>query len=260
VHKPCIYFLTFLSFFLSVNNFTVMQILGKEINIPSEDITLAGTLSLPRNLQGKILPAILILPGVRPWNRDGNVIEGIQYSHYKDIAEYLTSAGFIVLRYDKRGIGGSGGSFPPNDFLLAQDAEAAYRWLREQPQVDKDQVVIIAHSQGTRIATMIAEKLEGLAAVVLLAPVLGSKAAEYYKCPVLLARGDKDTVVLQRQVNILLKAFHEAGNKKCRSLLIPGANHIFFDVSQGEPYFNNPSTTIHPMLLKEILSWLREIL
>jgi dienelactone hydrolase len=236
-----------------------MQILEKEINIPSEDITLAGTLSHPQNLQEKFLPAILILPGARPWDRNGNIRNGISYGHYKDIAEYLTSAGFIVLRYDKRGIGGSGGSFPPNDFLLAQDAEAACRWLREQPQVDKDQIVIIAHSQGTRIATMIAEKLEGLAAVALLAPVLGTKAAEYYKCPVLLARGDKDTVVLQRQVNILLKAFHEAGNKECRSLLIPGANHIFFDVSQGEPDFNNPSITIHPMLLKEILSWLREM-
>jgi dienelactone hydrolase len=237
-----------------------MQSIQKEVNILSEDITLAGTLSLPQNSQGKTLPAVLILPGARPWDRNGDIKDGIRYGHYKDIAEYLTSAGFIVLRYDKRGIGGSGGKFPPDDFLLTQDAEATYRWLREQPQVDKNRMIIIGHSQGTRIATLIAEKLEGLAAVVLLSPVLGSKAADYYQCPVLLVRGEKDTIVLPRQVDNLLQAFHNAGNKKCRSLLIPGANHLFFDVSRGEPDYSNPSATIHPMLLKEIVAWLREIL
>ena len=107
---------------------------------------------------------------------------------------------------------------------------------------------------------MIADELKGLAAVALLAPVIGIKAVDYYKCPVLLARGEQDRIVLQKQVNGLEKAFKNAGNKKSRSIQIPGANHIFFDVSRGEPDYDDPSTTIHPSLLKEISAWLQEVL
>jgi len=237
-----------------------MQFSEKEVNISSGDIVLAGTLSLPQDAQEKAFPAVLILVGARPWDRNGNIKESIQFGHYKDVSDYLTSHGFIVLRYDKRGIGKSGGMFPPSEFSLAQDAIAAFHWLREQHQVDKDKIAIIGHSQGTKITSMIADKVEGLAAVILLAPVISTKDANKYKCPVMLVSGENDKIVTSKWMDKLVKAFHDADNKNCSSLLIPKADHLFFDISPGKPNYDDPSATIHPMLLKAISAWLDKIL
>jgi uncharacterized protein len=74
------------------------------------------------------------------------------------IAEYLSERGFVVLRYDKRGIGANGtildnnvwGNLTFND--LKQDAEKALAVLEQQPEVDSNRITILGHSEGTIIA------------------------------------------------------------------------------------------------------------
>jgi dienelactone hydrolase len=78
------------------------------------------------------------------------------------IAEYLSERGFVVLRYDKRGIGENGtildsnawGNLTFND--LKQDAEKALAVLAQQPEVDPNRITIIGHSEGTVIAPRVA--------------------------------------------------------------------------------------------------------
>lgn len=78
------------------------------------------------------------------------------------IAEYLSERGFVVLRYDKRGIGENGtilnsnvwGNLTFND--LKQDAEEALAVLAQQPEVDPNRITIIGHSEGTVIAPRVA--------------------------------------------------------------------------------------------------------
>jgi uncharacterized protein len=77
------------------------------------------------------------------------------------IAEYLSERGFVVLRYDKRGIGENGtildsdawGNLTFND--LKQDAEKALAVLAQQPEVDPDRITVLGHSEGTVIAPRI---------------------------------------------------------------------------------------------------------
>ena len=74
------------------------------------------------------------------------------------ISQYLTERGFVVLRYDKRGIGANStiinsnvwGNVTVND--LIHDAERALNVLMRQPEVDPKGISIIGHSEGTVIA------------------------------------------------------------------------------------------------------------
>jgi hypothetical protein len=77
----------------------------EDIRIPANGFSLAGTVSKPANAIGK-LPAVILVSGSDPTDRDENV-SGIPI--FGQIADALADAGFIVLRYDKRGVGQSGG-------------------------------------------------------------------------------------------------------------------------------------------------------
>src|SRR5215217_3385885 len=78
------------------------------------------------------------------------------------IAEHLSERGFVVLRYDKRGIGENGtildsdawGNLTFND--LKQDAEKALAVLAQQPEVVPDRITVLGHSEGTVIAPRVA--------------------------------------------------------------------------------------------------------
>jgi pimeloyl-ACP methyl ester carboxylesterase len=87
------------------------------------------------------------------------------------IADYLTRAGFAVLRYDDRGYGKSTGDFGTATTLdFANDAEAALEFLRKDPRIIKDKIGIIGHSEGALIAPIVASADPGVAFIVMLAP------------------------------------------------------------------------------------------
>jgi hypothetical protein len=69
-------------------------------------IRLSGTLTLPPGAGPH--PAIVLIPGSGPVDRDGSVL-GHQF--YLVLADHLTRQGFAVLRNDKRGLGKSEGDF-----------------------------------------------------------------------------------------------------------------------------------------------------
>jgi uncharacterized protein len=78
------------------------------------------------------------------------------------IAEYLSDRGFVVLRYDKRGIGENmtivdsnvWGNLTFNE--LKHDAERALNLLIQQPEVVPKRISIIGHSEGTIITPRVA--------------------------------------------------------------------------------------------------------
>ena len=79
-----------------------------------------------------------------------------------DIAQYLSERGFVVLRYDKRGVGGNytildsnvWGNNTGNDQI--QDGKKALNILVQQPEVDPKRISIIGHSEGTLYAPRVA--------------------------------------------------------------------------------------------------------
>ena len=131
----------------------------------SAGIRLAGTLSVPDGTGP--FPAVVLIGGTGPGTRDEN-----SYGHkmFVVLADALNRRGIAVLRYDKRGIGASGGDFAAATIPdFASDAEAAVTFLRSCPEIDAKHIGLIGHSEGGAIAPMIAVRNSAVRFVVLMA-------------------------------------------------------------------------------------------
>ena len=127
-------------------------------------ITLAGTLTVPRGAGP--FPAVILVSGSGAQNRDEEV-----YGHrpFLILADHLTRQGIAVLRYDDRGVGGSGGNpATATSKEFADDAYAAFSFLRNQENIDPERTGIIGHSEGGIIAPMLAAKHPEVGFIVLL--------------------------------------------------------------------------------------------
>ncbi|MBD1429569.1 alpha/beta hydrolase family protein [Sphingobacterium litopenaei] len=116
------------------------------------NIQLAGTLTFPKE-QGKY-PAVILLTGSGQQDRDETMFG---HKPFKVLADYLTRNGIIVLRYDDRGAGKSGGSFEAStidDF--SKDAISALEFLKKQKNVDINKIGILGHSEGGLVANLLA--------------------------------------------------------------------------------------------------------
>lgn len=132
----------------------------QKVNIEGK-VKLRGTLTIPQSSEDhSAFPAVLILPGTGKLNRDGNAKYGkMQLNLYRDLAEYITSLGLITLRYDKRGVGESEGKvYKTGMFDLVDDAEAAFRFLRKHPNIKKDKIFVLGHSEGAILATALSSR------------------------------------------------------------------------------------------------------
>ena len=132
----------------------------QSIAIPANGFNLAGTISQPKgspDAKGRF-PAIVMVPGSGPADRDETVY-GVPI--FGQLAGQLADAGYVVLRYDKRGIGQSGGraeTADMNDFT--EDALAALEFVRRRKDVDPDRVAFLGHSEGAWISLVAAQRKE----------------------------------------------------------------------------------------------------
>lgn len=146
-----------------------------DVAFPSGPVTLAGSLTTARGTKGA--PAVVILSGSGPQDRDGNAVRGKGdwdpsawrgSGLYRSIAYALSEAGLTVLRTDDRGCGKSGGDFAAAKLSdLTADAEAAVAYLRSRG--DTGAIGLAGHSEGAVIAPIVASRDEGIRACFLLA-------------------------------------------------------------------------------------------
>lgn len=137
-------------------------------------VALAGTITAPPSLSG---PGIVFISGSGPHNRDG---EEFGHKSFLVPADELTRRGFVVLRYDERGVGASTGHFAAAGTAdFARDAAAAVRALRNDRRLHVGKVFLIGHSQGTLEVAMVAAQDPALAGVVLLGAIGQPVAALY---------------------------------------------------------------------------------
>jgi pimeloyl-ACP methyl ester carboxylesterase len=138
---------------------------GVRFDNPAGHNQLAGTLNVP-NGKGPF-PAVVLVSGTGHNTRDEDV-----WSHkiFLVLADALSRKGIAVLRYDKRGVGGSTGDYDAATTVdFASDAEAAVTWLKAQPEIDPHHVGVLGHSEGGIIAPAVAAEDESVAFVVMIA-------------------------------------------------------------------------------------------
>jgi len=169
------------------------------VTIAANGFNLAGTLSQPSGPATKgRYPAILMIGGSGPTDRD-ETVAGIPI--FAQIAGDLADGGYYVLRYDKRGVGKSGGraeGVSIDDYI--EDAAAALRSLRERKDVDDKHLVVFGHSEGAWVALAVAARDGDVAALVMAAGPSGTG-------------GD---LVLEQQQYLLGKTTLSAAEKQSR--------------------------------------------
>lgn len=131
--------------------------------IPAAGFNLGATVTKPANSTGR-LPAVILVTGAGVGDRDGYAL-GIPT--LGQLAGALADAGFLVVRYDKRGYGQSGGraeSATIADF--AEDVRTVMRWLAKRQDVDQKRIALVGHGEGAWVALLAAEREKKFAAVV----------------------------------------------------------------------------------------------
>jgi dienelactone hydrolase len=127
-------------------------------------VRLAGTLIRPDGAGP--FPTVVFVTGSGPQDRNEELLG---HKPFLVIADYLARHGIASLRYDDRGFAKSTGNFQAATSAdFADDAEAAVRWVRGQPDIAPDHVGIIGHSEGGLIAPMVAARSKDVAFIVLL--------------------------------------------------------------------------------------------
>ena len=119
-------------------------------------VTTNAQLSYPAIGKGPF-PGVLLVPGAGP--ADMNYTAGENAKLFWQIGQFLSERGFVVLKYDKRGIGENDtiinnnlwGNTTYND--LKQDAQKAVNVLIQQPEVNTKKISLIGHSEGGEIVT-----------------------------------------------------------------------------------------------------------
>jgi len=139
----------------------------EEVTFASVGTRLAGTLAMPDSAGP--FPAVLLLPGSGQVDRNESH-RRMPINALREIGHHLAARGFASFRYDKRGVGASGGDYWSTGFFdNATDALAALEFLKSQAAAEEDQVFLLGHSEGAHIATRLAGEGADVAGVVLLA-------------------------------------------------------------------------------------------
>ncbi|HEY5800676.1 MAG TPA: alpha/beta hydrolase [Burkholderiaceae bacterium] len=139
--------------------------------LPTRTGTLYGALLVPRT--PRPLPAVLLVPGSGPTDRDGNFpqLKGVNNS-LKLLAEALARAGVASLRYDRRGIAASAAALPDESALrveaYADDAAGWVRQLRRDRRFSR--IVVVGYSEGLLPAMLATRQAKADAFVALAGP------------------------------------------------------------------------------------------
>ena len=137
------------------------------VRVLANGFSLAGTLSKPSAPSKSPMPAVVLLGDSGPTDRD-ELVAGIPV--LGQLAGALADAGFIVLRYDKRGVGQSGGRAEGVTVAdYAEDARAAVKFLTSRKDVDDKRIALAGHGEGGLVALTAAGQEKRVAALVLLA-------------------------------------------------------------------------------------------
>jgi len=139
--------------------------------IPSNGFSLASTISRPAastdpKQPPARLPAVVLLSGSDPSDRE-EIVAGIPI--FAQLATSLADAGFLVVRYDERGTGQSGGRPESASYEeFANDARAVVTYLSRRKDVDPKRISVIGYGEGGWISLLLAAREERVGAVALI--------------------------------------------------------------------------------------------
>lgn len=169
----------------------------EQATIRGNGFNLAATVTRPVGQQQKMrFPAVILVAGSGQQDRN-ELVFGIPI--FGQIANACADAGFLVVRYDKRGVAQSGGraeSATLNDYV--EDLRAVVNYTAKRDDVDDKRIAVLGHSEGAAVAMLVASKEKKIAALMLVAG-MGTTGAE---------------VVLEQQQHLLSRSKFSEDERK----------------------------------------------
>ena len=137
--------------------------------MPMTGFSVAATITTPidREVPLSGWPVVILTPGTRSIDRDEHLF-GVPI--FAQLAAALSENGYLVVRYDKRGVGQSGGrpeSATIEDYT--DDVRAVISSIRDRADVDRSRIILLAHGEGGWIGLQAAAEDDSVSALVLLA-------------------------------------------------------------------------------------------
>jgi len=194
----------------------VPELESREVSFASHGLELKGTLTLPEG-DGPA-PAVILVHGSGPNSRDElargqlNMAFGFDIPVFRELAEGLSRAGYVVLRFDKRSCGPFNGCaengypMPDPDMrlqVLLDDVSAGIDHLLAQPEVDRDRVFAVGHSEGGVFVPALMTMRQEVKAGVML-------AANYRPLDEIVAQQAEESRVLARELGASEEDIDEA--------------------------------------------------
>jgi pimeloyl-ACP methyl ester carboxylesterase len=136
----------------------------EQVFVRAAGFNLAATVSKPATAS-EPLPAVILVGGSAAADRD-ETVAGVAI--FSQLAGSIAEAGHLVVRYDKRGTGQSGGRTEVatlGDF--AEDVRAIVQFLRTRKDVDDDRIAVFGYSEGAAVGLIAADRDRRIAALVL---------------------------------------------------------------------------------------------
>jgi hypothetical protein len=161
----------------------------EDVRVPAAGFSLAATVSKPRGAAGPPqpagrrgrqagprLPAVVLVAGSGALDRD-ETVAGIPV--FGQLAAALADAGFLVIRYDKRGVGQSGGRAETATLAdYADDLVHVVRYAADRPDVDPRRIAVVGHSEGAWVALLAAAREKKRIGCLVLLAGAGTTGAE----------------------------------------------------------------------------------
>jgi alpha/beta superfamily hydrolase len=220
----------------------------REVRFVSEGVELAGELDLP--LREDLAPLVFIIHHSGPVTRDA----------YGYMAELLVEAGFAVFRFDKRGVGKSGGEY---GCCEAEDALAAYQAAVAQSGIDPTRILIVAQSIGTaHLADRFAEfaAIHPPLGVVLLSSLLGPEQITAIAAPVHVIVSDSEETLATISVEAI-EAHRKTWQYGATYFVADHSEHTLFDIADGPIDWSDPDWVrrYHRGAMQSMIDWLKEV-
>jgi alpha/beta superfamily hydrolase len=190
---------------------------GRHITFASESGTCEGILA-PAHEDDRAPGLVICHPHpLRGGDMENNVVRAL--------AEAFAAAGFVVLRFNFRGVGKSTGHYSEG-IGEQEDAKAALAWLASRPETDADRLFLAGYSFGARVTLAVAStdpRVRGF--IVVAPPVLRGDwpSLESSHGPKIFLCGDRDPHAPPDVLTGLVKGLPEPR----RLAIFPNADHFF---------------------------------
>ncbi len=245
----------------------------EQVAIPANGFSLAATVSRPaavnepppapgRKPTPVRLPAVVLVSGSAPGDRD-EFVAGIPI--FAQLANAIADAGYLVVRYDERGTGQSGGrqeSATLQEF--AADARAVVTYLSKRRDVDPARIALMGYGEGGWISLLVGEQEQKVAAIALVATasipgtelVLEQQRSFFERAGAANAPPQEAAIAQQKKILdavITGKGWEELTLDVRRRVDTPlYRSFLLFDPSKTMTRIRQPLLVVQPMLDREI--------